>query len=245
MSRPSWRPQSTAHAGRGLPMPPERPRAVSPPRGLAVSHGPGARSPRPGWPIRSAPEPAAHGTRSRLAPSWRPTFPTTEPHPRPWSRCLPGEAPAIREGLALLILLAEEWWRGFRPQGLAIDQDSVAANPEYLVRTVRVGQVSKETAVCELVETDRLGHGQDSRGGHSDTRKALLPFKGRPSAQRGVQLVIERIAILLPALPVAEPGIGNELRHTYLSAQCLELLLLVGGDVQRPVGRVEGPGRRG
>jgi hypothetical protein len=104
-----------------------------------------------------------------------------------------------------------------------------------------------QSPVGHLVQFQRLGHGQHAGGGDPDPGQLALPLQGGPGAQVFLQGLAQGLAVGLAVLALGEAGVARQFGRAHDRAQRLELLLLVGGDVERAVGGGEGArgGRRG
>ena len=133
-----------------------------------------------------------------------------------------------------------------RAQRSAVDEHAVAADPQRPGRVAGERQVGEEAADPQLLQLDGLRNGQDARGRARPRRRAAAPI--RVAGRRRSAALISWFSAARFALRASRSAKRSSVtRSSPLDqpAQHLELLLPVGGDVERPVRGVEGARRRG
>jgi hypothetical protein len=116
------------------------------------------------------------------------------------------------------VVLAEQRWCCRGPQRRPVDEHAVAADPQLAGGSVREGQVGEEAPVNQLVELDRLGHGQDPGGRDAGLGQQLLPLRRGPFPQCGVELVVERGTVPLARVAPGKPLVAGQVLAAHQAA---------------------------
>src|ERR687887_2272466 len=128
--------------------------------------------------------------------------------------------------------------RGRRRSRLWIAARQAEARSHDAHRTIDVRHEFEGLEQFSLENLRMLEHGwhvEDLAGGDAVLVEECGPFLCRPRRKRALELGLQFETAALAVLPAGKARIGDEFLAVDQPAQGLELLLLVGGDVQQPV----------